>query len=76
MARYDYRCLVCDSSFEVRRGINENASTVVTCPVGHTETSRVFAAVAVNRGAAATSLRASVPAGGGGGCCGGACGCG
>jgi putative FmdB family regulatory protein len=75
MARYDYRCRVCDASFEVRRGITEDSSAVVTCPAGHPETSRVFSAVAVNRGATAASTGASVPAGGAG-CCGGACGCG
>lgn len=75
MARYDYRCRVCDSSFEVRRGITEEApASSVPCPAGHTETSRVFSAVAVSRGASAP---ARVPApSGGGGCCGGACGCG
>ncbi|WP_084010783.1 zinc ribbon domain-containing protein [Pseudofrankia sp. DC12] len=76
MARYDYRCRVCDSSFEVRRGITEDApASAVPCPAGHTETSRVFSAVAVSRGSSAP-VGASVPMGGGGGCCGGACGCG
>jgi putative FmdB family regulatory protein len=76
MARYDYRCRVCDRSFEVRRGITDAAPTAaVPCPAGHTETSRVFSAVAVHRGAPA-SAPAVVPTSGGGGCCGGACGCG
>ncbi|ONH26142.1 FmdB family zinc ribbon protein [Pseudofrankia asymbiotica] len=76
MPRYDYRCRVCDASFEVRRGIHEDTpASSVSCPAGHSETSRVFSAVAVSRGAAAP-LGASVPAGGGGGCCGGGCGCG
>jgi len=74
MPRYDYRCRVCDASFEVRRAIDEDASaSSVACPDGHTETSRVFSAVAVARGAVAP-MPASVPAMGGG-CCGGGCGC-
>ncbi|MBL7490994.1 zinc ribbon domain-containing protein [Frankia sp. AgB1.9] len=77
MARYDYRCRVCDSSFEVRRGITEDAAAAVPCPAGHVETSRVFSAVAVSRGSS-MSMGAPAPmaGGGGGGCCGGACGCG
>jgi putative FmdB family regulatory protein len=77
MPRYDYRCRECDASFEVRRGIHDDApASSVPCPAGHTETSRVFSAVAVARGAGtgAGSMPASVPAGGGG-CCGGGCGC-
>jgi putative FmdB family regulatory protein len=76
MARYDYRCRVCDSSFEVSRGITEDAPTAgVPCPAGHLETSRVFSAVAVSRGVSVPA-GAAAPVGGGGGCCGGACGCG
>jgi putative FmdB family regulatory protein len=67
MPRYDYRCRTCDSRFEVSRRLDEPV-TAVACPVGHSETSRVFTAVAVGGGASA----ASEPAGGGG-CCGGGC---
>ncbi|OHV35809.1 MULTISPECIES: FmdB family zinc ribbon protein [Pseudofrankia] len=75
MPRYDYRCRVCDTSFEVRRGIHEDApASAVSCPAGHAETSRVFAAVAVSRGVSAP-MRAPIPTAGGGGCCGGGCGC-
>ncbi|MBX6388493.1 MAG: zinc ribbon domain-containing protein [Frankia sp.] len=75
MPRYDYRCRVCDTSFEVRRSIHEDApATAVPCPAGHQETSRVFSAVAVHRGAAASApARVPAPVGGGGACCGGGC---
>lgn len=68
MPRYDYRCRTCDTTFEVRRGLDE-AESQVACPQGHEHTSRVFTAVAVG-GAAAPAP--SAPAAGGG-CCGGGC---
>ena len=68
MPRYDYRCRACDSSFEVRRSITEPESAVA-CPDGHTETSRVFSAVAVGGAAGSAGPAPS----GGGGCCGGGC---
>ena len=74
MPAYDYRCRACDSTFEVRRGLSDPV-TVPTCPVGHTDTTRVFGAVAVG-GLAAAGARtpaASPAGGGGGGCCGGGC---
>ncbi|WP_261558638.1 FmdB family zinc ribbon protein [Frankia tisae] len=72
MPAYDYRCRVCDASFEVRRSITESTPTDgVSCPSGHAETSRVFSAVAVSRGTAAPAMAA--PVGGGGACCGGGC---
>jgi putative FmdB family regulatory protein len=67
MAAYDYRCRTCDTRFEVRRAITEPAPAAVACPAGHTDTTRLFAALAVAGSAAQ-------PAGaGGGGCCGGGC---
>ena len=67
MATYDYRCRTCDAAFEVRRSVTADAGAV-TCPDGHSETSRVWSAVAVGSGVAEP-----VRAGGGGGCCGGGC---
>jgi putative FmdB family regulatory protein len=66
MAAYDYRCRTCDTRFEVRRAITDPAPTTVACPDGHTDTTRIFAALAVSGSAA------PAPAGGccGGGCCG------
>ncbi|WP_083986703.1 zinc ribbon domain-containing protein [Frankia sp. EI5c] len=74
MPAYEYRCRVCHVSFEVRRGISSDTSAPTPCPAGHQETSRIFSAVAVSRGAAAPAM-AAAPAGGGGGgaCCGGGC---
>ena len=72
MAAYDYRCLACDTVFEVRRGIAEDASAV-RCPDGHPEVARVWSAVAVTgRVAAGPASSAPAPSGGccGGGCCG------
>lgn len=65
MPRYDYRCRTCESTFEVRRGLEE-PETAVACPDGHAQTSRVFTAVAVGGSAAPAPS-------GGGGCCGGGC---
>ena len=69
MPRYDYRCRTCDTTFEVRRGLDEPEAEV-HCPDGHGSTSRVFTPVAV--GGAATAAPAAPAAGGccGGGCCG------
>ena len=64
MPSYDYRCRTCDTRFEVRRSISDDAAA--PCPQGHPDTSRVFTAVAVGGAAPA-------PAGAGGGCCGGGC---
>lgn len=66
MPRYDYRCRACDTTFEVRRGLDE-PDAPVPCPQGHADTGRVFTAVAVGGASAAAA-----PSGGccGGGCCG------
>ncbi|WP_239328816.1 zinc ribbon domain-containing protein [Frankia sp. CiP3] len=76
MPAYEYRCRTCDTSFEVRRGITETAAASTPCPGGHTDTGRVFTAVAVTRaGSAAASSRPASPqpATSGGACCGGGC---
>ena len=67
MAAYDYRCRACDTTFEVRRAVTDDAAPV-TCPAGHPDIARVWSAVNVGGRAPVT-----VPAGGGGGCCGGGC---
>lgn len=73
MPRYDYRCRVCDVTFEVRRGLTERPTAVTPCPGGHTDTSRVFSAVAVaGRGRDAPAPAPARPAAAGG-CCGGGC---
>jgi len=73
MPLYDYRCRVCEETFELRRSIGD-ADRDVACPQGHTDAARllpVFAATGRSGGGAAPA-----PAtGGGGGCCGGGCGC-
>ncbi|TCJ38554.1 MULTISPECIES: zinc ribbon domain-containing protein [unclassified Parafrankia] len=75
MPAYEYRCRVCDASFEVRRGMNSDTTAPAPCPAGHAETSRVFSAVAVSRGASAPAMATAPATGGGGGgaCCGGGC---
>ncbi|MDP9397596.1 MAG: zinc ribbon domain-containing protein [Actinomycetota bacterium] len=70
MAAYDYRCHPCDTVFEVRRGISDDASDV-RCPDGHREVSRVWSAVAVGGRAAGAPGASATPAAGG--CCGGGC---
>ncbi|WP_131771120.1 FmdB family zinc ribbon protein [Candidatus Protofrankia californiensis] len=71
MPAYQYRCRTCDTSFEVRRGITEPAAVSNPCPGGHTDTSRVFTAVAVSR--AGSSASPTPTPSGGGVCCGGGC---
>jgi putative FmdB family regulatory protein len=76
MALYEYVCRDCESSFEVRRSMEE-ADSRVTCPSGHSDVRRklsMFAAVGTR--SAPTASAGPVGAGAGGGCCGGACGCG
>jgi putative FmdB family regulatory protein len=69
---YEYRCPICDDTFEARRPMSE-ASDPIECPRGHDGARRllsVFAAVGT-----ASSAPAG-PAAAPGGCCGGGCGCG
>ncbi|ABD09724.1 zinc ribbon domain-containing protein [Frankia sp. B2] len=74
MPAYDYRCRVCDASFEVRRSMHESVpDSAVSCPSGHTETSRIFSAIAVSRGSATPAPAMASPSAGGGACCGGGC---
>lgn len=75
MALYEYLCLDCRTSFELRRAMGE-ADRSVTCPSGHTEVRRKLSTfVSVGATASAGADRPG-PAASGGGCCGGACGCG
>lgn len=66
MARYEYRCRACGATFEQTRPMSE-ASLPATCPEGHTDTVKLFSAVAVGGRAAGPAPSA------GGGCCGGGC---
>jgi putative FmdB family regulatory protein len=68
VAAYDYRCRTCDTTFEVRRAVTDEA-TAVTCPAGHGDVARVWSAISVGGLAGAPAM---APAGGGG-CCGGSC---
>jgi len=69
MARYEYRCRACGSTFELARPMAE-ADAPASCPEGHVDTRRLLSVFASTGGAT------PAPSGGGGGCCGGACGCG
>ncbi|HSP38933.1 MAG TPA: FmdB family zinc ribbon protein [Frankiaceae bacterium] len=71
MPSYAYRCRTCDSSFDVQRSLRDATATAPVCPAGHTETSRVWSAVAVT-GVSSSPAPVAAPAGGGG-CCGGGC---
>lgn len=71
MARYDFRCRSCGSTFEVERPMAE-ASDPATCPEGHIDTVKLLSTVSIGgRATAAPTPVAAPPAGGG--CCGGAC---
>lgn len=65
MTLYEYRCRPCDERFEVWLG-PADSRTGVACPEGHTDTVRVFSAVAMTGKASA-----GVPAAP----CGAACAC-
>lgn len=69
MPLYEFRCRSCDERFEAWLGSGD-AQTGVACPEGHTETVRVFSAVAVT-GRASVGAAPSAPAAP----CGSACGC-
>ena len=67
MAIYEYRCPVCETTFELRRAVGD-AAFEATCPVGHAGARRVLSVFATaGRGAS------SEPASRGG--CGGNCAC-
>ena len=46
MPLYEYRCRSCDDRFEIWLGAADSR-TDVPCPAGHTETVRLFSAVAM-----------------------------
>ena len=68
MARYEYRCKVCDDRFEVRRPMSE-ADASTTCPSGHREVARLLSVFASVGGAGSAAVTPTAPgraAGGGG----------
>lgn len=72
MARYDFRCRTCGSTFEVERPMAQ-ASDPATCPEGHRDTVKLLSMVSIGgRAAPGASAQPPVPMSGGG-CCGGAC---
>jgi putative FmdB family regulatory protein len=72
VARYEYLCKDCGSTFELQRSMAD-AEGDVRCPSGHTQVRRRFSVFATVGGSTSSMPE---PAMGGGGCCGGACGCG
>jgi putative FmdB family regulatory protein len=73
MPRYEYRCRVCDETFERRRPMSE-AGDPAECSSGHVDSMRllsVFASV----GGATAAPSASSPTPSTGGVCGSGCGC-
>jgi putative FmdB family regulatory protein len=76
MALYEYRCKTCDSTFELRRPMNE-ANAPAECPDGHPGAVRllsVFASVGAS-GASPSAAPCGVPAPVAARGCGSACGC-
>jgi putative FmdB family regulatory protein len=71
MARYEYLCKDCGSTFELQRSMAD-AEGDVRCPDGHAQVRRRFSVFATTGGGSPSEAPAM---GGGGGCCGGACGC-
>ena len=73
MPTYEFRCRVCDDTFEVRRSMSESGDPAA-CPDGHDDTVRLLSVFArTGAASAAPSPLPSVTPGGG--CCGGGCGC-
>jgi putative FmdB family regulatory protein len=70
MPLYEFRCRVCESSFQLLRSIG-TADEPAACPAGHADTVRALSLVAPVRRPGTMAAPAA-----GGGCCGGACGCG
>jgi putative FmdB family regulatory protein len=64
MARYDYRCQTCDTTFEVERPMSM-ADAPTTCPSGHEGAIKLFPVFSTTGGAQAPAPQ--------GGCCGGGC---
>jgi putative FmdB family regulatory protein len=78
MPAYEFRCRTCGDAFVVKRAMSESTTAPAACPTGHTDTTRVFSAVAVggragNGGSAPSPLPMANATAGGGGCCGGGC---
>ena len=73
MARYEYLCKDCGSTFELQRSMAD-AEGEVRCPSGHSQVRRRFSVFATTGGGSAPAPVMGA-GGGGGGCCGGACGC-
>ena len=75
MPLYEYRCPICDDTFEARRPMAE-ASDPIECPQGHVGSRRLLSMFASVGGASPSSSSApAAPRPSGGGCCGGMCGC-
>ena len=76
MARYEYLCKDCGSTFELQRSMAD-AEGDVRCPSGHDQVRRRFSVYATSGAGSGPGADAQpMPSmGGGGGCCGGACGC-
>ena len=74
MPAYEFRCRTCGDAFTVQRSMTEATTAPAACPDGHSDTTRIFSAVAVGgRAGAASAPAMTAPAPAAGGCCGGGC---
>jgi putative FmdB family regulatory protein len=69
MPRYEYRCRICQTTFELRRAVND-ADSPTECPDGHDDVTRLLSVFATARVGQASGP--AVPAGAP---CGPACAC-
>ncbi|WP_208029508.1 FmdB family zinc ribbon protein [Rhabdothermincola sediminis] len=67
MPRYEYRCNVCDATFEQRRPMSESAD-VATCPSGHPGAKRLLSVFSAASATASPPAAPPAP-------CGGSCAC-
>ncbi|RZT88014.1 putative FmdB family regulatory protein [Pseudonocardia sediminis] len=75
MPRYEFRCRVCASTFDVDRPMAASGDPA-DCPAGHSDTVKLLSTISLGGragGGGGVPRPAMAPAGGGGGCCGGGC---
>lgn len=75
MARYEYLCKDCGSTFELQRSMADAEGDVRCVSCSGADVRRRFSVFAMASSSGGTSGAPAAPVAAGGGCCGGACGC-
>ncbi len=74
MPTYEYLCRTCDTRFEARRPMSE-ATSPLSCPVGHRDTTRLLSVFATVGGKTESAVPQTTRAGPAAGGCGPGCAC-